>query len=68
MLDTPEERRRAVRLATCVTGIVASLLVYGVLQERIMTQVRTTSPWAAAAAAPTRIGRRPHLRFGTFFT
>lgn len=40
LLETPEERRRAVRLATCVVGIVGSLLVYGVLQERIMTQAR----------------------------
>lgn len=30
----------ALHLAVCVVGIVASLLVYGVLQERIMTQVR----------------------------
>ena len=30
---------QALRLAFCVCGIVGSLLVYGVLQERIMTQV-----------------------------
>jgi hypothetical protein len=42
--ETPEERQRAVKLATCVVGIVASLLVYGVLQERIMTQVRVPVP------------------------
>jgi putative hemolysin len=38
-LKTPQAQQ-ALRLAFCVTGIVCSLLVYGVLQERIMTQAR----------------------------
>lgn len=34
------EPNYVLRLAVCVFGIVSSLLVYGVLQERIMTQAR----------------------------
>ena len=40
LLASAEEKRRALRLAFYVVGIVSSLLCYGVLQERIMTQVR----------------------------
>jgi hypothetical protein len=39
VLKTPAGRQ-GLRLAFFVSGIVCSLLVYGVLQERIMTQVR----------------------------
>ena len=40
LLASAEEKRRALKLAFYVVGIVSSLLCYGVLQERIMTQVR----------------------------
>ena len=36
-LRTPAARA-GLKMAFCVVGIVGSLLVYGVLQERIMTQ------------------------------
>ena len=61
--DTVEERRRALRLAFCVSGIVSSLLVYGVLQERIMTQARLNTVGltraASLAAYPGRSARAP---------
>jgi adenosine 3'-phospho 5'-phosphosulfate transporter B2 len=53
VLKTPAGRQ-GLRLAFFVSGIVCSLLVYGVLQERIMTQVRLTrclSTRCGAAAA-----------------
>jgi len=58
VLKTPAGRQ-GLRLAFFVSGIVCSLLLYGVLQERIMTQVRA-APCARACAAsrglrPTRV-------------
>jgi NADPH-dependent 2,4-dienoyl-CoA reductase/sulfur reductase-like enzyme len=58
-LKTPQAQQ-ALRLAFCVTGIVCSLLVYGVLQERIMTQARARREEVGRAACkPIVIGGGP---------
>jgi len=52
-LANAEEKKRALRLAFCVAGIVSSLLCYGVLQERIMTQVRLVAACVRGSARAT---------------